>query len=140
MRSITRIRSAADNLRRIKDVIRAAFRFKPWDWSYLLRLEQACLKSMAMYLRDCAIHENSEHRVRNMELAVRLASVILEDDTALHHENKTFTLTKRVNARNWKRFLTAEPKSPLFMNELRIQKALYLYNKLRWYKLTDWWD
>ena len=47
-----------------------------------------------------------------------------------------------VNHRNYKRFLRREYKnfSPVLLDMVRVEKAWYLYNKMRTELMKRWWD
>lgn len=134
---------------------------KPWDWEFLLQIEKRKLKEMAEYFKRTQTTVGWEFQVRDCELCVKLIDIICEKDpyykmwlencygeTAL--KNGTFNkfhVTKHVNFNNIKRFLPhidIDNKNPDRIDyiklELRQRKALYLYNKIRTYRMFTWWD
>lgn len=134
---------------------------KPWDWYYLLHLEQAKLKEMADYFEKKDRFIGVEKVVRDIRICLKLIDIICEKDALykswLHqsygHPIKDFEsieevkFPKYVNIRNRHRFLHKDflnGSHPNIFNSLlaeyRKMKALALYNKIRTYKLFSWWD
>lgn len=139
---------------------------KPWDYGYLLKLEQYKIREMITYFKKYHHLTNWESVVREMQICDRLISIVLEEDTPykgwLHtkygkgkwnDKNPDYPYTKfpvYVNTKNSKRFLAQADynntmfSSPLLLDcakiSLRRQKALYLYNKIRSYCIQKWWD
>ena len=130
---------------------------KPWDFSYLLKLEQYKIREMITYFKNHHHLSNWKYVVREMQICDRLISIVLEED--VHYrgwlntcygdvETTQVPFPVYVNTKNYKRFL------PMLKNlhqdnlvlyngiliSLRQQKALYLYNKIRSYCMQKWWD
>ena len=53
---------------------------------------------------------------------------------------KSFKITVYVNTRNAARFLKCNISSPILENELRKEKAWYLYHKIRFNYLRNCWE
>ena len=53
---------------------------QPWDYSYLLSIEQRKLKEMAAYFKKSQLTVGWEFQVRDCELCVKLLDIILEKD------------------------------------------------------------
>ena len=51
-----------------------------------------------------------------------------------------YILKCNVNTRNYKRFNISESVMKLHPHELYIEKARYLYHKIRLYYEQTWWD
>lgn len=134
---------------------------KPWDWYYLLHLEQAKLKEMADYFEKKDRFVGVEKVVRDIRICLKLIDIICEKDAPykswLHqsygHPIKDFEsieevkFPKYINVKNRHRFLHKDflnGSHPNIFNSLlaeyRKMKALALYNKIRTYKLFSWWD
>lgn len=129
---------------------------KPWDYGYLLKLEQYKIREMCEYLKKHHTPIDWELQVREMAICIKLIDIILEEDayykswlnnnySSIPHKNLPFPVY--VNTKNYKRFLPlSDLKSlnsslyPHFHNTLRQQKALYLYNKIRAYCMFSWWN
>lgn len=130
---------------------------KPWDFSYLLKLEQYKIREMITYFKNHHHLSNWKYVVREMQICDRLISIVLEEDTHYRGwlntcyggvEMTQISFPVYVNTKNYKRFL------PMLENlhqdnlvlhngiliSLRQQKALYLYNKIRSYCMQKWWD
>lgn len=140
---------------------------KPWDFGYLLKLEQYKIREMSKFISKHQRHIGWEICVRDLNLCDKLISIILEEDAV----NKGFlnkysdfeikttkndrgiyvidtsnwttpTFDHYVNIKNAKRF-DVEIIPNLIEHQkvdLRITKALYLYNKIRSYKMFNWWS
>lgn len=133
----------------------------PWDYGYLLAIEQRKLKEMAAYFKKSQLTVGWELQVRDCELCVKLLDIIMEKDKdykAWLNNNYgeqaykqgtqgTIPFHKYVNLKNSKRFLPQvdfDNINPKLRNsliiEVRIQKAFYLYHKIRMYRMMHWWD
>ena len=137
---------------------------RPWDYSYLLRLEREKLKDMYKYFSTADIIEDEWVLARDCKLAIALLDIILGDDSSYDvyfaegakiGEGR-YVIRKYVNDYNIDRFLhpdickkyriesTKKNKNNnlpiIFRDELRVEKAWNLYCKLREYNLRSWWD
>ena len=52
----------------------------PWDYGYLLEIEQRKLKEMAAYFKKSQLTVGWEFQVRDCELCVKLLDIIMEKD------------------------------------------------------------
>lgn len=130
---------------------------KPWDFGYLLKLEQYKIREMRDYIQKYHTHLRWENQVREMTICIKLIDIILEEDVyfkswlhncygCIPHKNLPFPVY--VNINNCNRFspdLNKDlvKKDSLFnhyCSNLRKEKAMYLYNKIRAYKMWGWWD
>lgn len=117
-----------------------------WDWGYLIKLEYYKLKEMADGFERRKFVEGWEDIVKEIRLCLRLIKVISEEDRA--YDINTGKLNKYVNVKNCSRFLNKweisvlkkRPDNHILLDNLRIKKAFYLYNKIRTYKMMSWWD
>lgn len=134
---------------------------EPWDWYYLLHLEQTKLKEMANYFEKKDRFVGVEKVVRDIRICLKLIDIICGKDALykswLHqsygHPIKDFEsleevkFPKYINIRNRHRFLHKDFLNGDYPNifnsllaEYRKVKALALYNKIRTYNLFTWWD
>lgn len=132
-----------------------------WDFAYLLELEQYKFKRMAKYFAKSQLTIGWEKQVETCNLLVKLLDIVLEKDALynhwlhesygkINHETGKFDIRKfprYINIHNAKRFFPSmedkEYDSPIFESlkaHLRQQKAWYLYNKLRYYRMQELWD
>ena len=130
---------------------------KPWDFGYLLKLEQYKIREMCEYFKKSQLTVGWELQVRDLTICDKLISIILEEDR--HYRGWLDTcyggikrlqipFTVYVNTKNYKRFMpTVEDfhQDNLVLHNgmlisLRQQKALFLYNKIRAYRMERWWN
>lgn len=127
-------------------LLQKAYKFKPWDYGFMLDLERACYEQMIPYYEKYGHLVNHEEVARDLKLAIKLIDIITEDDVAYDMAESSevdkwqFYLTKYINTKNSSRFGLSKLDQPVLVNGLRVKKALYLYHKLRYYKLRTWWD
>lgn len=144
-------------------IIRKTYDF---DYSSLLEIEHYQL----IKLRDCISkyqnHVNSWRDIRNMNLAISCLEIVLEDGCSysngevgffkkgpnekgfyelIPNPKHKYMIPIYVNERNYKRFWKNYPIDKIQLKELykdylRIEKAWYLYNKIRKETLRQWWD
>lgn len=129
---------------------------KPWDYGYLLELEQHKLKEMLTYFKKYQLTTDWEFQVRDIELCIKLIDIILEKDqyyrSWLHNSfgssRRELKFPVYINVKNYKRFWPTlthfkETDSPIYVSlcaSLRMVKAMHLYNKIRSYRMNTWWD
>ena len=140
---------------------------KSWDFGFLLKLEQYKIREMINYFKQHHHLSNWEFVVRDLQICDKLISIVLEEDEhrkswsdANYGEGKwCYNKEKvkyvrfhiKVNTRNSKRFFPLANFNNLIALQnphledgakisLRQQKALYLYNKIRAYRMQSWWD
>ena len=130
---------------------------KPWDYGFLLKLEQYKIREMCEYFKKSQLTVGWELQVRDLTICDKLISIILEEDR--HYRGWLDTcyggikrlqipFTVYVNTKNYKRFMpTVEDfhQDNLVLHNgmlisLRQQKALFLYNKIRAYRMERWWN
>ena len=142
-------------------VVRKTYDF---DYSSLLEIERHQL----IKLRDCISkyqnHVNAWRDIRNMNWAIACLDIVLENGCSYSNgegllikesDEKGFSklilnpkhkwiMPIYVNTRNAKRFWRGYKEdfqiNDLFKDYLRIEKAWYLYNKIRQEHLRMWWD
>jgi hypothetical protein len=141
---------------------------KPWDYEFLLKLEQYKIREMIAYFKKHHHLSNWEFVVRDMQICDKLISIVLEEDKDYrgwldanygegkwcYSNRKDFKYVRfhiKVNTKNSKRFFPlANFNDPIVLQHphledsakicLRQQKALFLYNKIRAYRMKCWWD
>ena len=133
-----------------------------WDYAFLLQIEQRKLKEMAAYFKKHKRTVGWEFQVRDCELCVKLLDIVAERDSdykAWLNANyggknilelqmrEQIPFHKYINTRNASRFMTHFHEaqfnpyiSESLKVELRRQKAFYLYQKIRLYRMQTWWD
>jgi hypothetical protein len=107
-----------------------------WDYGYLLELEKYKLTRMVCYFKRNPYTEGVEveKAIAEMRLCCKLIDIINKvncDDYGII-KNKIYC-----NPRNAKRFCPKLVKFSAY--EVRPAKALYLYNKIRTYRMLTWW-
>lgn len=136
-----------------------------WDYTGILEVERHQIRRTKQAIIKYQSHLNWERDVERINLALKLLSIAMEEDDSYVrvsgndwfdgpdekglYEWKSdivYKSTKYINTRNSKRFSQSdydkysEDVRPLFLDHLRNQKAWYLYNKLRYYHLQEFWD
>lgn len=136
----------------ITNYFRNAWRYKmllandyDFDYCFLLYFERQKLINMRDFLTDKSIcwaeHSNSD--IRWIDISIKLITIITQEDNLISVDCRT--ISKYVNKRNYFRF-TPQLKDYidrdfcLALNELRIKKALHLYNNIRTNYLMNWYD
>lgn len=117
-----------------------------FDYANLLRIERLKLKEMYKYYQKVWWIETNTI-LRDLRICISLLDYILEfkEIVKVHNEDLPpskweFECTKYVNPRNAYRFFCDEEYSKKYPDSLYIEKALYLYHKIRSYNLQTWWD
>lgn len=120
---------------------------KPWDFSYLLKLEYHKIKEMRDFIAKHGSHESHPLVVREMSICLNLIDIVLERDAHRYDvdtgKNRTYINTRNAHrfGNTWEKSMFTKPDcGPLMKDCLRISKAIHLYNKIRTYKIFAWWD
>lgn len=153
------------NIRRWLDYYNIIRKTYDFDYSSLLAVEYHQLTK----LRDCISkyqsHVNSWRDIRNMNWAISCLEIVLENGCSYSNGEECFfekapderglyelvpnpthkwIMPIYVNTKNYKRFWKHYPENSnleeLDKDYLRIEKAWYLYNKIRKEHLREWWD
>ena len=127
-----------------------------WDACFLLEIEKRKLTEIRDYIAKHKRHVDWAFDVRDMNICLKLLDIILEKDQyytswlnncygVTPHKQLPFTVY--VNMRNYKRFIPTidvdkynESLLSHLHSNMRKEKAMYLYNKIRAYKMLGWWD
>ena len=143
--------------KKIWQFIKLGWKDQDWDYAFMLYMEKAKLEDMAKYYTTSHIAETDWAVARDAKICSRLIDIINGDNASyapIYKENgqwdnfKAIKL-KRVNTKNWKRFIRREQFPEQLKNEnlrdmmeddLRIEKAWSLYCKIRQYNMRGWWN
>ena len=130
-----------------------------FDYSSILMVEKYQIKRVRDSIIKYQNHVNWKQDVRWMNIAIKLLEIVEENGCAvpsqtievndilkIHHID--YKMPVYVNTRNASRFISKyaidKLENPrigvLITDNLRIEKAWYLYNKIRYNHLRDWWD
>lgn len=119
-----------------KSIKKAFERYRWWDYGYMLEFEKAIWADwLDKYSKKELTHALDEYSDRRAAIA-KLALKLLEIFEYEISESNIY-----INTKNAKRFLRLfDSNNILNITELRCEKAWYLYNLLRYYKLQEMWD
>lgn len=145
-----------------KQLLRLAGKFYPWDFGYMIQIEKQMLKQMQDYHTNSNIIEDNPEIARQLKWAIKLLNIADETESAWQFSNPIFVdnngvvernpefkfwLTTYINTKNWKRFITIPNEAHIpnwnnihIQDHLRQMKAWYIYNRLRYIYLMNWWD
>lgn len=145
--SITNGDSEAEVLKGEVDVI-YDMDFEPYDYGYMLDCERIMLRQMYDFFTKESMLCDRDDIARHISLAINLLNIVLAYDDPLVMEyndssedgDVILRMDVYVNTRNATRFLRYNIGHPMLKNELRKEKAWYLYNRLRYYYLQQIWE
>ena len=164
MKLINNIRRFGENISRWFSYFPVLWKAYDFDYSSILSVERHQIERVRDSISHFRNHVNWEHDVASMNLALKLLDIIEENGEAELLCDKPFRfkddgyleldpdakwkMDRYVNTKNAKRFNPRwdsskfdDPKTGALMKgHLRVEKAWYLYHKLREYKLRNWWD
>ena len=125
-----------------KNIIRAANKFKPFDFGFLLEIEEQALIYMRDYFRTSKIAVGNERNAELISLAIKLLRIATEQDSSLNISSlNEYEYLKYVNIKNARRynqfFISWEPFE---LESLREEKAWRLYHRIRNQYMREWWD
>lgn len=118
-----------------------------FDYGYLLNLEKFKLQLMIDEFKNYA-HTDHTSNIRWMSICIKLIDIIQEEDSILERLSPGYyTVTSYVNIKNAYKYgleSNVNHKNPDIVafakDTLRQRKALYLYNKIRYNYIYEWWD
>ena len=149
-RNWMRITNIGYRSRKIWHFIKVGWKDQDWDYAYMLYMEKAKLEDMAKYYATSHIAVNDWAVARDAKICSRLIDIINGDDASFTYNEKWQKIKlKRVNTKNWKRFIRCGRFSEWLENEdyryiieddIRIGKAWNLYCKIRQYNMRSWWN
>src|SRR5574344_2086819 len=88
-----------------KNIIRAANKFKPFDFGFLLEIEEQALIYMRDYFRTSKIAVGNERNAELISLAIKLLHIATEQDSSLNISGlNEYEYLKYVNNKNTKRY------------------------------------
>lgn len=140
-----KIKNFFRNVYTYKKILVADYQF---DYGYLLNLEKSKLQLMFKSFKDEPYTDHTSD-IRWISICIKLIDIIQEEDSAIEYDDALdsmkFKLTKYVNINNASRFrfknIAFKGRSQNLMKDiLRQRKALYLYNKIRYNYMLEWWD
>lgn len=137
-----------------------------FDYSSILTVERYQIIRVKDAIMKYQSHMNWKRDVQHMNLALKLLDIIEKDECAeligpgfrtepykddlyrlVSNPDSKWVMPIYVNTTNSERFCKIskdkfeDPKvGPLMKDHLRVQKAWYLYHKLRTYHMKSWWD
>ena len=125
-----------------KSVVKAATKFEPWDYEFILDMERAALEKMRDYIRDKGIHVNNIRDSERINLIIRLLDIFTARNSDWLKVKKGIIY---VNTKNKYRYFRKDKLSEKYFDliseiSLREEKAWYLYCKMREYWFRTFWD
>lgn len=128
--------------RRYFKFIKACHNTWPWDWAYLLRLEQAKLQEMKCYFKSTSDTFDHINDIKWIEICIKLLDIIIDQPEGYPYVN-TKNLWRFV--RSTKFASGAKPEDVenyynLYPQDLRWIKAWNLYYEIRKIYTGNWWD
>lgn len=152
--------------RRFFNIVKTCLKTYPWDYSYLYQIEEAKLKEMLDYHKNSHIvcEESRQQKIRTIQWALNMLHIIQnesdyfdyrggikfeliedkdDDGKPLYRANMDdleYIQKCKVNIQNYKRFNLPKNIIDLHPHELYVEKARYLYHKIRLNYEQIWWD
>lgn len=118
-----------------------------FDYSSILEAERHQMIRVRNCISKHQTHLEWERDVKCIDLALKLLDIVEEDGCSEMTPTRGWVLNKYVNIRNSSRFsktpfdfYSDSRTGALYRDGLRIQKAWYLYHKVKLYHLREWWD
>ena len=162
-RVICNSRSFISSISVILHWIPILYKDRDWDWYFLLKIERTKIRQMEKYFRESSIAEQDKNNAKWLHVCDKLLSIMMDEDTALKYEDtpretKSILdfphrnyLDRYINTKNANRFFDEDEMGwlnkykegnshSIYLNNLRISKAKYLYYKIRENFTFNWWN
>ena len=115
---------------------------KPYDWEYLMKIEQAYLKRMLCYMQESEYFDHSNN-IKWMNMCIKLLDIIIDDEGQ--------DSNRKMNYNNIDRFIRKPMKDGVLWDDVvdyykkypddyRFVKSWYLYFEIRKNYTGNWWD
>lgn len=144
-------------LRKIWEFFKLSLKDYDYDYAFLLYVEKKKLEDMAIFFEKSNVAEEDWAVARDARICAKLIDIITEQDTSynIFYENGNSSKpkiipTKDVNIKNMERFFRStdckrykngeKELSYVVKDDLRIEKAWNLYNKIRSENMRLWWN
>lgn len=112
-----------------------------FDYSSILSVEKHQIKRVQASIAKYKHHLNYKRDLQNIDRALRLLAASEEDILEMNPLTGKYETIRKVNARNASRFTNITPIDSAFkLCHLYKCKAWYLYHKMRYEHLKEWWD
>ena len=159
-----RIKGFFWNIQRLFQWVPVIWNNADWDYEYMLRIERYKLSRMLKPLSRDGVWSDQTYNIRDIRICISLIDIILEEDKPHRTYGETafkgWKMTTRngklvilerpenvaylvhVNLRNKDRFFpgSVDNGTSPFKDMLRQEKAMRLYNLIRAYNMTGWYD
>ena len=123
----------------------------PFDYNYMLDLQQAKFEEMYNYFQNSDIVADAHMIRRDLKLIIKLLKIIREEELCFTYDingdsfkRGQYRCLVNVNLNNIDRFVKNEKEKKFIkekmQHELYIYKAKNLYYKLLMNRLETWWD
>lgn len=112
-----------------------------FDYDSILEVEKHQIKRVRDSIAKYAHHASYEEDLRNIDRALRLLDASKADILERSPFTGKYRTTRKVNIRNASRFTNLTPIDSAFkLLHVYQCKAWYLYHKMRYEHLKEWWD
>lgn len=125
-------------------VVKTAFNGYAYDWSHLLRLEQAKLKEIKSYFETDFASATFDHKkdIKWIGICIKLIDIIV-DQPEDHPYVNTRNIWRFIRSTDYVKGVKKEDVEDYYKSypqELRWVKAEYLYYEIRKRYTSGWWD
>lgn len=125
-------------------VVKTAFNGPAYDWSHLLRLEQAKLKEIKSYFETDFASSTFDHKkdIYWINICIRLIDIIVDQSEDYPYVN-TRNIWRFIQSSDYVKGVKKEDVEDYYKSypqELRWVKAEYLYYEIRKRYTSRWWD
>lgn len=112
-----------------------------FDYDSILSVEKHQIQRVQASIAKYRHHLNYNRDLQNIGRALRLLAASEEDILEMNPLTGKYETIRKVNARNASRFTNLTLiDSPFKLLQVYQCKAWYLYNKMRYEHLKEWWD
>ena len=138
------LKSIPVRIKKILEYSRLLWKDTDRDYESLLKLEKMKLIHMEKYFSRHGFTRDNWVMLRDIRICIRLIDIITIYDSSYDYDGSKFTILRRVNVKNSRRFLGYDINEHSTMtyldkDDLRIQKAWTLYCMIRKDKMKTWW-
>lgn len=121
------------------DSVAESFNFRPYDYTYLWRVERAHLIEMMSYFKLSHVVEHKED-IKYINICIKLLDILIDDGYEIF-DYENMKVKKYVNIKNANRFMSNSSNSgEMYYFDVYMSKVKHLYYEILKNKINNWWD
>lgn len=125
------------------DCVAESFNSRPYDYTYIWRVERAHLIEMKSYFKISNVVDHDDD-IRYIDICINLLDILIDDGFGVF-DYRNMKMQKYVNIKNANRFklnatTSYDINADIYDFDIYMLKVKHLYYEILKNKITNWWD